>query len=160
MLVNLYLIKFKRVSETLLYGFMMLAQSLAFAPAFTAALVSGHRIFQILDRKSLIQDISSTSTYSKLRPTKNKPANPNEGIRYDKVEFKYPKQKDVAILQGLDLEVKLGKTVALVGTSGSGKSTCLELLQRYYDPNNGSIVNFKTLILSICTNYYFITFII
>lgn len=121
---------------------MMLAQSLAFAPAFTAALVSGHRIFQILDRKSTIQDINSMPTYGKLRPSKSKPINLNEGVRYDKVEFKYPKRKDVSILQGLDLEVKLGKTVALVGTSGCGKSTCLELLQRFYDPNKGSIVSF------------------
>lgn len=45
------------------------------------------------------------------------------------------------ILQGLSLDIKKGQTVALVGHSGCGKSTCIQLLQRFYDPNSGSVVN-------------------
>ena len=41
------------------------------------------------------------------------------------------------ILDGLDLDVDVGKTVALVGPSGCGKSTCIQLIQRFYDPDRG-----------------------
>jgi ATP-binding cassette, subfamily B (MDR/TAP), member 1 len=50
---------------------------------------------------------------------------------------------NVPVLRGLNLEVKPGQTVALVGASGCGKSTCLQLLQRLYDPSKGSIVREK-----------------
>ena len=46
---------------------------------------------------------------------------------------------DVQVLKGLTLEVKKGETVALVGQSGCGKSTCIQLIQRFYDGNSGSI---------------------
>uniref|UniRef100_A0A1I8MSE5 ABC-type xenobiotic transporter n=1 Tax=Musca domestica TaxID=7370 RepID=A0A1I8MSE5_MUSDO len=123
-----------KVSETLLYGSMMLAQSLAFAPAFTAALVAGHRLFQILDRQPKI-----TSAVVPAKNTFAKQLNLFEGIRYRDLEFRYPTRLNVKILNGFNLEVLQGKTVALVGHSGCGKSTCIQLLQRYYDPDNGTI---------------------
>lgn len=43
------------------------------------------------------------------------------------------------ILQGLNLEVNAGKTIALVGSSGCGKSTCIQLLQRLYEPTQGKV---------------------
>ena len=46
---------------------------------------------------------------------------------------------DVQVLKGLTLEVKKGETVALVGQSGCGKSTCIQLIQRFYDGDSGSI---------------------
>ncbi|XP_026849432.1 multidrug resistance protein homolog 65 [Drosophila persimilis] len=123
-----------KVSETLLYGSMMLAQSLAFTPAFSAALVAGHRLFQILDRRPRI-----VSPMGTIRNTLAKQLNLFEGVRYRGIEFRYPTRPDAKILQGLDLEVLKGQTVALVGHSGCGKSTCVQLLQRYYDPDEGSI---------------------
>ncbi|XP_059216355.1 multidrug resistance protein homolog 65 [Stomoxys calcitrans] len=123
-----------KVSETLLYGSMMLAQSLAFAPAFTAALVASYRIFQILDRKPKI-----TNSVMPAKNTFAKQLNLFEGVRYRDIEFRYPSRLDVKVLNGLNLEVLFGKTVALVGNSGCGKSTCIQLLQRFYDPDNGSI---------------------
>lgn len=114
----------------------MLAQSLAFAPAFTAALVAGHRIFQILDRQPKI-----TNAVVPAKNTFAKQLNLFEGIRYRDLEFRYPTRLNVKILNGFNLEVLQGKTVALVGHSGCGKSTCIQLLQRYYDPDNGTIVS-------------------
>jgi ATP-binding cassette subfamily B (MDR/TAP) protein 1 len=43
------------------------------------------------------------------------------------------------ILQGLNLEIEAGDTVALVGSSGCGKSTCIQLIQRFYDPISGEV---------------------
>lgn len=117
---------------------MMLAQSLAFAPAFTAALVAGHRLFQILDRKPKI-----TNSMAPARNTFAKQLNLFEGVSYKDIEFRYPTRLNVKVLNGLNLEVLQGKTVALVGHSGCGKSTCIQLLQRYYDADNGSIVRTK-----------------
>ncbi|KAL9907609.1 multi drug resistance 65 isoform 1-T1 [Glossina fuscipes fuscipes] len=123
-----------KVSETLLYGSMMLAQSLAFAPAFTAALAAAHRLFQIIDRKPKMK--------SSPCPTKNtlaKQLNIYEGVRYNNIEFSYPTRPGIKILNDLNLEVLQGTTVGLVGHSGCGKSTCIQLIQRYYDPEEGSI---------------------
>ncbi|MEE1542090.1 MAG: ABC transporter ATP-binding protein [Paludibacteraceae bacterium] len=60
----------------------------------------------------------------------------SKGIEYNNVWFKYA---DEWILKGVDLKIEKGKTVALVGQSGSGKSTMVDLLPRFYDVNEGSI---------------------
>jgi ATP-binding cassette subfamily B (MDR/TAP) protein 7 len=57
-------------------------------------------------------------------------------IKFENIEFSYPGKTDRRILNGIDLDIKSGKTVALVGTSGCGKSTILRLLYRFYDPSN------------------------
>ena len=58
-------------------------------------------------------------------------------ISFRNVFFNYPARKEVKILDGLELDVEVGKTVALVGPSGCGKSTCIQLIQRFYDPDRG-----------------------
>lgn len=61
-------------------------------------------------------------------------------IHFDNVLFNYPSRLEVDILRGLTTNISAGQTVALVGSSGNGKSTCLHLLQRFYDPLNGRIL--------------------
>lgn len=56
------------------------------------------------------------------------------------VFFRYPSRPDVIVHRGLSLRIRAGTTVALVGSSGCGKSTCLQLLQRFYDPVFGGIL--------------------
>lgn len=111
---------------------MMLGQSLAYAPAFTAGFVSANRVFKILDRKSKLK-----SPF--IIDNNHKTSNENN-VSYRNVEFSYPNRPNIQILKGLDLEILSGKTVALVGHSGCGKSTCIQLLQRLYDPDHGNIV--------------------
>ena len=53
------------------------------------------------------------------------------------VDFAYPSRPDVPILRGFSLSVPAGKTIALVGSSGSGKSTVVSLIERFYDPSAG-----------------------
>ncbi|KAL1531461.1 ABC transporter B member 28 [Salvia divinorum] len=60
-------------------------------------------------------------------------------IHLEDVHFSYPLRPDVEILQGLDLTLKCGSVTALVGSSGAGKSTVVQLLARYYEPTRGRI---------------------
>lgn len=57
------------------------------------------------------------------------------------VEFCYPTRPSQRVLKGIDLKMEAGKTIALVGSSGCGKSTILQLFQRFYDPDSGFIVS-------------------
>jgi subfamily B ATP-binding cassette protein MsbA len=61
-----------------------------------------------------------------------------KGIRFENVSFQYPEHEKV-VLKNIDLWIPKGKTVALVGASGSGKSTMADLLARFYDPVEGKI---------------------
>jgi ATP-binding cassette subfamily B protein len=61
-------------------------------------------------------------------------------IRFDNVSFHYPSRPEAKALDGFDLAVRPGETVAFVGPSGAGKSTTFQLLLRFYDPESGRIL--------------------
>ena len=61
-------------------------------------------------------------------------------IRFDDVSFRYPSRPDTKALDGFDLHVQPGETIAFVGPSGAGKSTTFQLLLRFYDPEAGRIL--------------------
>ncbi|CAF0942929.1 unnamed protein product [Adineta steineri] len=61
-------------------------------------------------------------------------------IKLSNVTFSYPSRSDIEILKNISFNVKQGQTIALVGSSGSGKSTCIQLLQRFYDLYFSSIL--------------------
>lgn len=60
-------------------------------------------------------------------------------VQFQHVQFAYPSRPDAMVLNDLSLTIPAGRTVALVGGSGSGKSTVISLLQRFYDPIAGTI---------------------
>ena len=62
-----------------------------------------------------------------------------EGISFKEVQFSYPSRPDVPVIQGLSFELQKGQTLALVGKSGSGKSTVASLLMRFYQSQGGQI---------------------
>jgi ATP-binding cassette subfamily B protein len=68
------------------------------------------------------------------------PEPPQGRVSFDHVSFRYPSRPDSAALDGFDLEVRAGESVALVGPSGAGKSTVLALLFRFYDPAAGKVL--------------------
>lgn len=60
-------------------------------------------------------------------------------ISLKNIEFTYPTKKDIKIIQNASITVEKNKTIALVGTSGCGKSTIIQLIERFYDPDAGSV---------------------
>ncbi|CAF4344549.1 unnamed protein product, partial [Adineta steineri] len=67
-------------------------------------------------------------------------SNINGDIEFDNVSFSYPSRENATALNNLKLIARANRTTALVGLSGCGKSTCVSLLLRYYEPSSGSIM--------------------
>ncbi|CAF4210088.1 unnamed protein product [Rotaria sp. Silwood2] len=65
--------------------------------------------------------------------------NINGDIVFSKVNFSYPSRKDASVLRNLSFIARAGQTTALVGSNGCGKSTCISLFLRYYEPSSGRI---------------------
>ncbi|KAH8380773.1 hypothetical protein KR200_009961, partial [Drosophila serrata] len=130
-----------KISNTMLYGLFILAQSLAFTPAFNAALLSANRMYEIIDRKPQIQSPESFEIQQNGNGTAAYKTNVvQQGVSYRGLNFAYPSRPHQKVLQNFNLDITQGQTVALVGASGSGKSTCVQLLMRYYDPDEGKIL--------------------
>ena len=115
---------------SVLIGGFQIGQSAPYAEAFATARSAAGKIYRIIDR---IPVIDSSSKEGK------KPSSLEGVITFENIFFNYPSRKDVKILQGLSLNIPKGKTVALVGSSGCGKSTCIQLAQRFYDPDSGKL---------------------
>ena len=62
-------------------------------------------------------------------------------VKFEGVRFRYPTRPDIPVLRGLTLSVSPGETLALVGSSGCGKSTSVQLIERFYDPKEGHVVS-------------------
>ena len=90
-------------------------------------LASLERIDKILDTESNIREVENPKQLIEFQSI----------IRYENVSFSY--QDDRPVLQHIDLDIQKGQTIALVGQSGSGKTTMADLLPRFYDPKQGRI---------------------
>jgi ATP-binding cassette subfamily B (MDR/TAP) protein 1 len=98
--------------------------------AITRGRGAASKLYEVIDR---VPDIDSADTSGLELETV-------EGhITFDHVNFAYPSRPDIPILKDLSVNFPAGESVALVGTSGSGKSTIISLVERFYDPPDGSI---------------------
>ncbi|KAK9468095.1 P-loop containing nucleoside triphosphate hydrolase protein [Lipomyces arxii] len=97
----------------------------------TSAVAASAKIFATIDRESAID--SSVEEGGKLENIKG-------DIELRNIKFVYPSRPNVAVLNDYNLTIPAGKTVALVGASGSGKSTIIGLLERFYLPLAGEIL--------------------
>ncbi|KAF5689905.1 ABC transporter [Fusarium circinatum] len=97
---------------------------------FTRASVAAAKLFDLIDRKSEIDPFDSTGII---------PSEMIGEITVDNVTFAYPTRPGVKVLDNYSVKFPAGKTTALVGQSGSGKSTIIGLLERWYNPESGTI---------------------
>lgn len=89
------------------------------------------RISEILQRET---EVDTTP------PTEEEKIRFNGEIEWRDIHFTYPKRPDMEVLKGISIKVKPGEKIALAGQSGSGKSTIMSLLLRFYQPNSGQIL--------------------
>ncbi|MEL6832942.1 MAG: ABC transporter transmembrane domain-containing protein [Bacteroidota bacterium] len=102
----------------------------SFYTEIVSAIGATERIFEILEEESEVIP-ETTQSQETLAIEGN--------IHYKDVHFSYPTRPDVEVLKGIELEISAGSKVALVGASGSGKSTIVALLQRFYTLDSGEI---------------------
>ncbi|CAI9758648.1 unnamed protein product [Fraxinus pennsylvanica] len=121
-------------------GGMSLGQSFSNLGAFSKGKAAGYKLMEIINQNpSIVQDTSDGKSLTDV----------NGNIEFKNVTFSYPSRPDVIVLRDFSFFFPAGKTVAVVGGSGSGKSTVVSLIERFYDPNQGQIllddVDIKTL---------------
>ncbi|CAI4216063.1 unnamed protein product [Parascedosporium putredinis] len=97
---------------------------------FSRASTAASELFQLIDRRSQIDPFSDAGEI----PTQVKGT-----VEVKNIYFSYPSRPNTLVLNNFSLTVPSGKVTALVGASGSGKSTIVGLLERWYNPNSGSI---------------------
>jgi ATP-binding cassette subfamily B protein len=96
------------------------------------------RLLELIAVKATIQS-PIIETETKSRQATINPASSSDHISFSNVSFSYPSRPNTLALNNISFTIRRGDTIALVGTSGAGKSTIFELLQRFYDPQQGSI---------------------
>ncbi len=120
---------------TVLFSVVVAATSLTqLAPnilTFTSATSAAAVLFKCIDRKSEIDPLSDEG---------ERPKTIDGHIQLRNVNFTYPTRPNAPVLHDFTLDIPPGKVTALVGASGSGKSTIVALLERWYNPTNGNIL--------------------
>ena len=99
--------------------------------AFTTALGAAAKIFNTIDRVSPLDPTSDEG---------EKPEKVEGTITLQNIKHIYPSRPEVVVMDGVSLTIPAGKTTALVGASGSGKSTIVGLVERFYDPVEGAVL--------------------
>uniref|UniRef100_A0A3Q3JXB6 Bile salt export pump n=1 Tax=Monopterus albus TaxID=43700 RepID=A0A3Q3JXB6_MONAL len=125
-----YMFVFRVISAIVTSG-TALGKASSFTPDYAKAKTAAAQFFKLLDRVPKIS------------------INPSDGEKWDKFwgeieflncKFTYPTRPDIQVLKGLVVSVKPGQTLAFVGSSGCGKSTSVQLLERFYDPDEGQVL--------------------
>ncbi|CAG5103938.1 Oidioi.mRNA.OKI2018_I69.chr1.g1009.t1.cds [Oikopleura dioica] len=94
------------------------------------ATTAAYSVFELIDRVPEIDIYSEEGAKPVIQGT----------IEFQNVDFTYPSRKEQGVLSGVSFKAEAGKTTALCGASGCGKSTCFQLIQRFYDAAQGRIL--------------------
>ena len=119
------------LSALLTYGFMILSSLMMLSMVFvmiTMSIESARRITEVLTEKSTI--VSKNDAITEI---------PNGSIEFDNVSFKYSASASLFALSDINLSIKEGETVGIIGGTGSSKSTLVQLISRLYDVTEGSV---------------------
>ncbi|KAL1819538.1 hypothetical protein ACET3Z_014407 [Daucus carota] len=116
---------------SVMIGGIALGQSIPSMAAFSKARVAAAKVFRIIDHKPSVEKNSKSGL--ELETVLGE-------VEIKNVDFSYPARPDILVLNNFSLCVPAGKTIALVGSSGSGKSTVVSLIERFYDPATGQVL--------------------
>jgi ATP-binding cassette, subfamily B, multidrug efflux pump len=106
---------------------MPITQLANFANVIQSTIASAERVFELLDEEEEIPDATDAKVIEA----------PQGKVRFDQVDFGY--KEDVPLIEDMNIDVKPGQTIAIVGPTGAGKTTLVNLLMRFYDVNQGAI---------------------
>ncbi|KAJ4403514.1 hypothetical protein N0V85_005081 [Neurospora sp. IMI 360204] len=119
---------------TVIFAVLLAAQALTqIAPqsvVISKAAAAAHQLFQVIDRESQIDSLSEEGI---------KPAECRGDIELQDVVFAYPSRPNTRVLQNFSLTIPANKTTAVIGKSGSGKSTIVGLVERWFSPLSGTV---------------------
>mmetsp|Transcript_840 Transcript_840/g.1660 ORF Transcript_840/g.1660 Transcript_840/m.1660 type:complete len:1377 (+) Transcript_840:236-4366(+) len=118
---------------------MGVGQSAAMTPDLAKAKVAISNVFKVLDRRCEINPSDESGYKGEADTIFDRVDSEAEDIVFDRVSFAYPSRPDVTVFDNFSLKVKKGSVVALVGQSGSGKSSAVKLVERFYDKTSGSV---------------------
>ncbi|KAH9520279.1 ATP-dependent translocase ABCB1, partial [Bulinus truncatus] len=119
-----------RVFSAIIFGGQAIGKQSSIGADATKAQIAGARIIALIERKPKIDVRSSDGI--KLNEFKG-------GLIFTNVSYNYPSRPNAKVLDGLNLIINPGETVALVGASGCGKSTTIQLIERFYDVVSGRL---------------------
>ena len=120
-----------RVSQLIVYGMQILSSVMMFSMVFAMIAMSGEsarRIVEILTEKSTLHD--PEDPVFEVR---------DGSIDFDHVDFKYSPTAEKNVLEDIDLHIKSGETIGIIGGTGSSKTSLVNLLSRLYDVTEGSV---------------------
>ena len=121
------------LAQFLIYAVMVAGSAAALSEIWgelQRAAGAAERLVELLNAEDHVED--------PIRP-RRPPMPVRGGIAFEDAVFHYPSRPDAAALNGVSLDIAPGETVALVGPSGAGKTTIIQLLLRFYDPQSGAI---------------------
>ncbi|XP_053546038.1 bile salt export pump-like [Bombina bombina] len=125
-----YTVVFRVISAIVTSG-TALGRASSFTPDYAKAKIAAAQFFSLLDR------VPKTSVFS---TDGDKWDNFKGDVEFVNCKFTYPSRPVTMVLRGLSISVKSGQTLAFVGSSGCGKSTSVQLLERFYDPDEGKVL--------------------
>ncbi|GJN27392.1 hypothetical protein PR202_gb15412 [Eleusine coracana subsp. coracana] len=131
---------FTAIFSAIVGGLSEPRQSFSNLGAFSKGKIAGYKLLEVIrQRPTIVQDTADGRCLDEV----------HGNIEFKEVSFSYPSRPDVMIFRDFSLFFPAGKTAAVVGGSGSGKSTVVSLIERFYDPNQGQVlldnVDIKTL---------------
>jgi len=134
-------LQFFIVLPAILFSAQGAGQIFSLAPDIGRAKGAASRVFALHDQKPTI-DMTSNMGESKstISVAGEKSRSPSDCITFQNVSLTYQSRPNAPVFTNLNLTIKAGETVALVGRSGAGKTSTISLIERFYDPTSGCIL--------------------